>query len=153
MEKRFKEYYEKITDPRVFIQGHWYKKPKSGELLEFLIWYNKDHSDCIESTDTQFRIIAYPTTMIRFLREAPISGTKFSNGSIAKTKKEHDPRSFAKEDKIIPGYCARPDIVANIIKLEQDEIDKRNEKHLKEMEFLKRKREFLKQSEPDDDDL
>lgn len=153
MREDFKNLYESISDPRKFPTERWFPMPKSGLHYEFLTWYRQFGALDFSAGETHFKVNSYPASMVRFIREAPTSGTKFSNGLVRKTITEHDPRSLVREDKVIPGCCSRPDIVAKIMKIEQGEIDKRNEKHLKEMEFLKRKRDFMNTSLPDDDDL
>lgn len=148
----FVNYFLKITDPKIFIKDKWYKKPLSGDMLDFLIWYDSVHGHRLESNDTHFRVISYPEPIVDKKIESSY-GDFYTKSYKKETVRKQIEIDGSKQNKGVPGTCSRPDIVANIMKLEQDEIDKRNEKHLKEMEFLKRKRDFLKQSEPDDDDL
>lgn len=69
MKENYLDYLEKITDPRSFKIDEWYRMPKKQDLIDFLHLFKKSFPGCLEFEKSGFRIIAYPTITIKYLRE------------------------------------------------------------------------------------
>lgn len=159
MREDFKKLYESISDPRKFPLDKWFVMPKNGLHYEFISWYKKFGLLDFSDGDTHFKVTGYPSSMINSIEESS-SGKiasygdfyiKSYNYSILKAQLEKDSN---RERRQIPGTEREmSEISKRILLKEKQEKEIVNEKHQKEMDFIRRKREFMNQSFSNDDDL
>lgn len=154
MREEFKDFYEKITDPRCFPCGEWFSRPKSGIAMEFLDWYSKEYWDCIELKTGSFRVVAYPCSEIRNIRESNSVVRKNRFYVTDKAKMTLPGKRTDGFQSSIPGTERPPsEISLRILRAEAEKKNALAKEHLARLEQRRKFAEFVKMEEEDDDGL
>lgn len=113
----FEDMFKKISDPSVFKKDFWYKMPKDKKTLDFLEWMRVQLMRVEYSECGNYFMVNFQPVFAGRQKTVDIQPHQTTSSLAPKLQ----PLKY-KENKTIPGFCARPDIVNRLI----DEYNKEN---------------------------